>query len=297
LNKKKEQKIDSLPEFKVGEESECIVNPTSSNMLKKTGDKIEQGVERIVVAKENVVESHELNRLKSIDKQNFNLIKTVIPIIIVLLALALVFLRGGKGVDSIVGITKCSIPDWGLVAAYSLLNILLFIICAYIISKEQDRKKACGWVYRKGEVSLGIKEVLNISIISFFVGLIGSLTGIGGGLIYTPILLGLGYGPKVIHGTGMYLVFLNKIISVVVYFSSGLLPLDYLFVLGTISVVLVIIAIWRLDILIKKLGRQSIISMIFIIIVTFALGLTIYAGTVSILGTTGNFMEFKSLCD
>lgn len=286
-----------IKEYKYIETSEICINPTKfdgNTRIKNEQIEIKNIAEDVIEKKED---SPEISRLKKIDAQNFNIMKTIVPIIIVLLALALVLLRGGKGLSSVVGITKCSSPDWGVIIVYSILNILVFAFCAYLISKEQKERKACGWIEQKGEVTLSMGGIFAASIASFVVGFIGAITGIGGNLILTPVLMTMGYNPQVISSTGIYLVFLSKIISGLVYFASGLLPLDYLLALGIVSATFVALAIWRLNLLIKKLGRQSIITLVFLVTLVIAILLIGYAGMIPILDGNSDLFEFKSLCD
>ena len=56
------------------------------------------------------------------------------------------------------------------------------------------------------------------------------------------------------------------------------MPIDYLLFIGGIIVVSNVTSEKCVEFIIKKFGRQSYVSMIFVVILTIALGLVIYVG-------------------
>jgi uncharacterized membrane protein YfcA len=53
--------------------------------------------------------------------------------------------------------------------------------------------------------------------LGFFGGFLAGAFGLGGGVIFNPILLTLGMPPKVASASGAYLIFFSKISSCLIY--------------------------------------------------------------------------------
>lgn len=92
-------------------------------------------------------------------------------------------------------------------------------------------------------------------MIGFCTGITAALVGIGGGMITNPVLLSYDFMPTVVSFTSMYLIVSNKIVADTVFILGGVMPLQYMFFIGGILVVGVLIVEWKLGQLVKKLGR------------------------------------------
>ena len=69
-----------------------------------------------------------------------------------------------------------------------------------------------------------LKIVLGLG---FVAGWVAGALGLGGGVIFNPLLIGLGVPPKVSSATGMYMITFSKISTCILYFINGTLLLDY----------------------------------------------------------------------
>lgn len=105
--------------------------------------------------------------------------------------LVVTFLRGGHGMNSIIGIKMCSIHSWSLLI---LAQLLCFGCC--MINKNRHLDELVGkedsedYKVRKGKLR-------TLLIASYGSGVGAGLLGIGGGMIMNPVLLGLGFIPEV----------------------------------------------------------------------------------------------------
>ena len=61
----------------------------------------------------------------------------------------------------------------------------------------------------------------------FFGGFIAGAFGLGGGVVFSPILLSLGMPPRVSSSTGSYLITFSKISSCLIYAIAGKFVWDY----------------------------------------------------------------------
>lgn len=58
-------------------------------------------------------------------------------------------------------------------------------------------------------------------------GWVAGALGLGGGVIFNPLLMSLGVPPKVSSATGMYMITFSKIATCTIYFVNGKLIPDY----------------------------------------------------------------------
>lgn len=249
--------------------------------------------------KEKEISLEELSKIELIkyyEGNNFVAGKMIVVILVIVFALTLVFLRGGKGMKSVVGIQNCSGMDVMISASYVLITISLGGFSYLLINREQKMKKQVKWVYRKGEVELTNGFILKSQLMALIVGLIASMIGIGGNMLLTPILLSYGYLPQVISSTGLYLIFLNKSISIAVFLANGSMPLDYFMLLGGVCMMSVALAQWRVGILIKQIGRQSIISFMFVGVVSLALCMIVFSLVTLLIDDYMEITKFKNYC-
>ena len=177
-------------------------------------------------------------------------------IILIELSVAIVLvLRGGKGVNSIIGAEKCTFLDWMIFLGYALISLLLFILSLLVVIQEGKYRSRCDWPDHKDEVKLEKSLFVSGAIISFFVGLLSVIVGVGGSLLITPVLISFRVLPEVIAYTGMYLATLSALISTTIFIISGAMPLDFLGVIGVLVILGVLFADWQVSKLVKKLGR------------------------------------------
>lgn len=103
------------------------------------------------------------------------------------------------------------------------------------------------------------KILRNVLFLGFTGGWVAGALGLGGGVIFNPLLLSMGVPPKVSSATGMYLITFSKIVTCVIYFLYGELILDYALWCAFVSVIGSICGLATVNWYMKKFGRQSII--------------------------------------
>ncbi len=75
-------------------------------------------------------------------------------------------------------------------------------------------------------------NILKLVSLGFFGGLLAGAFGLGGGVIFNPILLTMGLPPQVSGANSLYLVCFSKIASCLVYILNGRMNLSYAFWIG-----------------------------------------------------------------
>eukprot|EP00929_Paragymnodinium_shiwhaense_P003775 TRINITY_DN10441_c0_g1_i1.p1 TRINITY_DN10441_c0_g1~~TRINITY_DN10441_c0_g1_i1.p1 ORF type:complete len:464 (-),score=104.30 TRINITY_DN10441_c0_g1_i1:594-1985(-) len=125
-----------------------------------------------------------------------------------LVILAAIVLRGGKGADSMVGIEMCSWEYWTVTAAMVVTLLLL---------------------------SYALRQPQVVVALSFFVGILSSIVGIGGGLVLNPMLLSSGMDPSATTATVSVLILMSCSAAATMLALAGAIPLIPMLVLTTAS--------------------------------------------------------------
>ena len=73
----------------------------------------------------------------------------------------------------------------------------------------------------KSDLIFNRKNISVLVCLGFFGGLVAGALGLGGGVIFNPVLLTLGLPPLVSGASGLYLVTFSKVATSVVYIIYG----------------------------------------------------------------------------
>ena len=126
-------------------------------------------------------------------------------------------LRGSRSIPSIIGIDKCSWGDWAVLGAFIVICVVISKKANDALKFEQSLKmKANGGTLGSWEVVLEGNE-MKLVIFSFCGGLIAGALGLGGSIIFQPLLLSMGVPPTVASATGMYMVLFSTGAVTVIY--------------------------------------------------------------------------------
>lgn len=160
----------------------------------------------------------------------------------------------------------------------SCLFLLLWSI--KIIKHEYLLKKTVKYEFIDTDVQWESNIIFKMSTISSFGGLMASLVGLGGGVVYNPLMLEFKVHPRIAGSTSMYLILLGTLSSTVQYFFMGLLPYDYALGLGLLIVVATLIGNYSVTIMLKKMGQPSLVAIllagVIILCTVIVLGASVY---------------------
>lgn len=134
------------------------------------------------------------------------------------------FLKGGKGVDSVIGITCEDAGYYALVAAQFLWTLGFATVFGIKILKRTQAKMAVNYPFLETDVLWDAKKMLNYSFFTFFAGIIAGLIGIGGGMVLGPLMLFMGVHPAVSTATTASMILLTSSSVAVMFVMSGLVP-------------------------------------------------------------------------
>lgn len=121
------------------------------------------------------------------------------------LSLLVNLLRGTPKFESIIGLSSCDWESLCILAAFFVVCVLVTWYNIRAIVKEQALKQKFGKFHKSQEVYSrpNLPKLLFMSFISAF---IGQMFGLGGGIIYQPLLIKLGMHPLVTGSTVLYMI-------------------------------------------------------------------------------------------
>ena len=96
-----------------------------------------------------------------------------------------------------------------------------------------------------------------MTIIAVIGGMISSLVGLGGGVVFNPLMIGFGVHPQVSTSTSMYMIMLSTFSAVVQFLWLKILPIDYTIGFGIVVILATILGNIAINNIIKKLGTPS----------------------------------------
>ncbi|EAX96765.1 hypothetical protein TVAG_288660 [Trichomonas vaginalis G3] len=170
-------------------------------------------------------------------------------LIIYVVFLAISFLRGGDGADSIIGIKFCSPIYWAL--TFGPFPIYLGIT-AWMVHIAK-RYPVLG---HKNELTK--KDIFLLMMSGFVAGMAAGFLGIGGGMIKGPMMLALEIEAEEMAATSSFMILMTSSATSIQYIAEGLMPWLEFGVFTSMGFVSFLIGVIFLRWLVKKLGNRSI---------------------------------------
>lgn len=104
----------------------------------------------------------------------------------------------------------------------------MLIYAVWVIRKEQKlRLKYGGIGMTESDIIFNASNITKLLILGFFGGFLAGAFGLGGGVIFNPILLTMGLPPQVAGKASLFLVCFSKIASTVVYVMNNALNVNF----------------------------------------------------------------------
>jgi uncharacterized membrane protein YfcA len=184
--------------------------------------------------------------------------------------LVLTLMKGGKGVESIVGIT-CESP-W-----YIVLIILQFVwmfgfACVYGLKlhRDQSARVAVRYPYLNEDPQWDWASLQLFGLFTFFAGIVAGLIGVGGGMVLGPLMIETGVNPQVSSATTATMIVLTASSVVFMVLTSGMLHWSYALFYFAVCVGGAVFGKSRIDGYVKRTGRSSVIIFILATIIALA---------------------------
>lgn len=202
--------------------------------------------------------------------------------------------------ESPIGVSLCGAWFWIIQIAFLVFCALMLVYTIWHLKREQALKIKYGNVnICESDIIYNNKNVSKLVALGFFGGVLAAALGLGGGIIFNPVLLSLGVPPQASGAISLYLVFYGKVASCLVYVLNGQLNIMYSLWVGLWASVGGVIGSAALIIYIKFKGRQS--TIVFILVLEFIVAIVLipYFGVNQVLQTARqgtNVWAASSVC-
>lgn len=182
----------------------------------------------------------------------------------------LTFFKGGKGVDSLVGI-DCSSPWYGVLIGIQFLWTLgIAAFFGFKLTKQTEDKMRCNYPWHPQDVLWDYQKVRFYAGVTFLAGIVAGLIGIGGGMVLGPMMLVMGIHPRVSSATTATMVVLTSSSVAVLFVTAGLVPWEYAVTFFCICFVGAILGKTKIDAYVKKTGKASLLVFLLATIILLA---------------------------
>jgi len=208
----------------------------------------------------------------------------------------LTFMKGGKGVGSLVGIDCTSPWYWVLVGCQFLWTFSFALYFALKLMRETTEKKSVAYPFHEQDVLWDVQKTLFYAFFTFVAGIVAGLIGIGGGMVLGPLMLVMGIYPRVSTATTATMIVLTSSSVAILYVTSGLVPILYALVFFCTCLAGALVGKTKIDAYVKKTGKSSILIFLLATIIAIA---TLFALGIALLRLADNswcFPGFKKLC-
>mmetsp|Transcript_95634 Transcript_95634/g.143269 ORF Transcript_95634/g.143269 Transcript_95634/m.143269 type:complete len:594 (+) Transcript_95634:205-1986(+) len=209
----------------------------------------------------------------------------------------LTFLKGGKGVESIIGIT-CASPWFGVLIAVQFAWTLGFsVVFALKLKKSTEEKIAIGYKFHPQDVIWDYSKTRFYAAFTFMAGIVAGLIGIGGGMVLGPLMLIMNVHPRVSSATTATMIVLTSSSVAVLFVTAGLVPWEYAVTFFSICFCGAYIGKTYIDGYVKRTGKASVLIFLLATIIALAtLGCVVIVLT-RLAGADWCFEGFHKFCN
>lgn len=134
--------------------------------------------------------------------------------------------------------------------------ITILCVALNLVSFDQTLKRDYGNVnIAETDLIFEGSVLRNVLGLGFFGGWVAGALGLGGGVIFNPLLVSMNVPPKVSSATGMYLITFSKIATCLIYFLYGEFLMDYAIWLAVWSSIGAVIGLFGANWFMEKFKR------------------------------------------
>ena len=168
------------------------------------------------------------------------------------------------------------------------------------LKRDINLRKRINFPSYRGEVKFDPKRIMIVCSVSILAGTIAAIVGIGGGMIYIPLLLIIGYPPFVASSTSMFMVMYSSIGNVIAYSVQGKVYYAYGAWYALWTMLGVILGVTGANKIVKKTGRQSLFIFLLAGVLVLGIIFSIVFNTLNIIDDVNEgekIFKFKSVCN
>jgi len=185
--------------------------------------------------------------------------------------------------SDVAGVKKCSAEYWLIYAAYVVICICGVVYSVYALKKDTEYRERIGCPDFRGNVKFTTKKIIVVSCVCMTAGMMASLVGVGGSMIYIPMLLILGFPPFVASSTNIFLVMYSATANSISYVISGQINVYDGLWYGLWTAIGVVIGVTGANRIVEKTGRQSIFLIVLAGVLVISISFSIIFNTLDII--------------
>lgn len=226
------------------------------------GVSLYENAESVVIKSVDGTHTRILKKVKKNERTHFQWSK-LYPIAILFFVLTLVsFLRESHKENSLVKIERCSPEDWMLLSFFIVVATVITVVCIMKLKASYKQKLRVGYTFTNGDIKWENNIILQMLFTALVGGILSGMVGLGGGVIFNPLLLEFGVNPLVSSATGMYMVMLATLSSSILFIMEGRMLYAYALYLGIFMTLATLLGIKSVDKAVRKYGRPSLLVLI-----------------------------------
>ncbi len=226
--------------------------------------------ETLIIQQDDAEKLAKRRKLLEEDERQYPLEK-IAGLVLLWIGLAVItFLKGGKGVESLVGIT-CKSPWFAVLTAAQFLWLLGFsLFYGYALVRKNAIKVENNYPFHENDVLWDRAKLRFYATFTFIAGIVAGLIGIGGGMVLGPLMLVMGIHPRVSSATTATMIVLTSSSVAIMFVTSGLVPWEYAVFFFCVCFCGAFIGKKYIDGYVKKTGMASVLIGILAAIIGFA---------------------------
>ena len=138
------------------------------------------------------------------------------------------FIRGSRGVNSVVGLQPCGDVFWILYAVFVLILIALGAFGIFYARYTYKCKVGCGYEFIEGDIKWTWTQIVVLTAYSSVGFMLATFVGIGPGAMITPLLLQLGLNAFSCAATQAYISQFTVIANSIQFAFVGVLNYEFM---------------------------------------------------------------------
>lgn len=168
-------------------------------------------------------------------------------------------LKGGGGFVSPLHITCGSPGYWfSTVFMFSWILFVSYFLRLYLLNQTKLKNKL-NYRYVEGDIEWDNTATVLYPAVCILAGMCAGMFGIGGGIVQVPLMLKMGIDPKVAAASSSVMIMYTSFTAMTSFYVFGLMKMDYAVICLIMGLVVTFVGQVGLTMIIKKLGRDSLI--------------------------------------
>lgn len=210
--------------------------------------------------------------------------------------LLLTLLKGGKGIESIVGIS-CGSRRFVCLIILQFAWLLGFsVLQGRRLHKDQAERVQVKYPFLEDDPQWDWNNLRVFGLSTFVAGVVAGLIGVGGGMVLGPLMMEMGVNPRVASATTATMIVLTASSVVFIVLTSGVLHWSYAIFYFWVCFAGALYGKSRIDGYIQRTGKASIIIFILATIIALATAGCLVIMLLGLRERNWCFDHFQSFC-